>query len=114
MVKYYSEDDAKNMRLAFEERILRWPKVNSKKMFGCPSYKAENRLFAFLVTEGIVMTQLNQADREEVSRKYATASFQDGKRRVKNWVKVIIENKKDIDQIIPFVRKSYENALQKE
>ena len=114
MVKYYSEDDAKTMRLAFERKILRWPKVSSKKMFGCPCYKVEDKLFAFLVTDGIVITRLDQADRERLSRKHPTTSFRAGKRRVKNWIKVAIENQTDIDQIMPFLRKSYESALQKE
>ncbi len=112
-MKYYSEEDMKNLRLAFEEKVLRWPQVSTKKMFGCPCYKANGKLFAFLVTEGIVIIQLEQADKETLSREHKTTFFQAGKKIVQDCVSVSIKNKEDLDRILPFVRKSYESAFQK-
>ena len=109
-MKYYSEEETRDLRLAFEEQVLSWPRVTKKKMFGCPSYKADEKLFAFLVTNGVVITKLDKNERETISSKYPTTSFQAGKRTVQNWVKIPIENKSDIDKIIPFVKKSYNNA----
>jgi hypothetical protein len=62
-MKYYSEEATEPLRLRFEEKVLRWPKVSASKMFGCPSYQADGKLFAFLVTNGIVITQLTQTER---------------------------------------------------
>ena len=112
-MKYYSEEDTKDLRLAFEEKVLCWPQVSTKKMFGCPCYQSNGKLFTFLVTNGIVITQLAQADRETLSRQHQTTFFQAGKNFVQRWVRLSIKNKGDLDRIMPFVRKSYESALRK-
>jgi hypothetical protein len=59
-MKYYSEEETKEIRLALEGEILRWSQVSVKKMFGCPCYKVKNKMFVFLVTKGIVFTHLGQ------------------------------------------------------
>ena len=112
-MKYYSEEDTKDLRLAFEDKVLRWPQVSTKKMFGCPCYRANGKLFAFLVTKGVVITQLTQSEREALSRQHQTTFFQAGKKIVKNWVRVQVKNKRDLDKIMFFVRKSYESAFRK-
>jgi hypothetical protein len=112
-MKYYSEQETKELRLALEAEVLNWPHVSTKKMFGCPCYQAKGKLFAFLVTNGVVITQLQQADRDEMSRQHQTAFFQAGKKTVKNWIRLSIKNKKDSDSVMPFVKKSYEEALLK-
>jgi hypothetical protein len=112
-MKYYSEEETKDPRLAFEEKVLSWPQVSTKKMFGCPCYQVESKLFVFLVTKGIVITQLEQADGEEISRQHQTTSFHVGKKTVQNWVRLSIKSIEELDNIMPFVRKSYKEALQK-
>jgi hypothetical protein len=112
-MKYYSEQETKELRLALEAEVLNWPHVSTKKMFGCPCYQAKGKLFAFLVTNGVVITQLQQADRDEMSRQHQTSFFQAGKKTVKNWIRLSIKNKKDLDSVMPFVKKSYEEALLK-
>lgn len=112
-MKYYSEEETRDLRLAFEEEVLRWPHVRTKKMFGCPGYQVNGRLFAFLVTHGVVITHLTPADRVTLSRQHPTTVFQAGKKMVPNWVKLAIENKEDLDRILPFVRKSYGSTRRK-
>ncbi len=114
VMKYYSEDDMKNLRLAFEEKALCWSQAGTKKMFGCPCYQVNGKLFAFLVTNGIVITQLDLADSQELSSQRPTTFFQAGKKIVRSWIRTPIKNKRDIDEIMPFVRKSYECAFRKE
>ena len=110
-MKYYSEEDTRELRLAFEEQVLSLPKVSKKKMFGCPCYKADEKLFAFLVTKGVVITKLGENERETLSSQYQTTPFQAGQRLVQNWIRIPIENKSDLDKIMPFVKKSYNNAV---
>jgi len=112
-MRYYSENRMKETRSAFEEKVLRWPRVRSKNMFGCPSYQANGNLFAFLVTNGIVITELSQANREKLSSKHQTNSFQAGKRIVKGWIEVTVTKKTDLREIVSFVRESYRSALEK-
>ena len=109
-MKYYTEEDTLDLRLALEKRVLKWPKVTTKKMFGCPCYQVMGKLFAFLVTKGIVITQLDETDILKLSQKYNATFFQSGKKIVKKWIKLSIESK-DLDWIMPYVRKSYETAL---
>jgi len=110
-MKYYSEEDTKELMLALEERVLRWPNVTTKKMFGCPCYQVNKQLFVFLVTKGIFITQLEESDINELSQKYETGYFQAGKKIVKKWIKVSIESE-DLDKIISYIEKSYQAALQ--
>ena len=56
VIKYYSEEETKELRLAIEKEVLNWAHVSTKKMFGCPCYQAKGKLFVFLVTNGIVIT----------------------------------------------------------
>ena len=111
-MKYYSEDEMKDLRLAFEEKVLKWEQINTKKMFGCPCYQANGKLFVFLVTKGIVITKLDNEEKEILSQQFTTTPFKAGKKTVQNWARIPIKSKKDLDLIMPFVRKSYDRALQ--
>lgn len=108
---HYSEESSKELRELFELEVLHWPQVTTRRMFGCPSYQVEGRLFAFLVDEGIVLTQLRQAEREALGEHQLTAEFQTGDRPIQHWIQVTVVNKRDLGYVMPFVRKSYEIAL---
>ncbi len=112
-MKYYSEEETKELRRAFESGIIRWPRVDSRKMFGCPCYLANGKLFAFLVTKGIVITGLAQSDREKLSRLRSTTPFHTGGKIIASWSMVPVEDGGDLDEIMPFVRRSYEAVLEK-
>jgi hypothetical protein len=47
-MKYYSEDQMNDIRMKVEEEILKWEGISTKKMFGCPCYKVNDKLFGFL------------------------------------------------------------------
>jgi hypothetical protein len=113
-MKYYSDEDMKKLREAFEKTVLDWPKVTTKKMFGCPCYQADKKLFAFIVTDGVVITQLSEDDFDAVSNKFDAEPFSTGKRTVSKWLKVPLLEKKDLKKIIEYVNKSYKTALKKE
>jgi len=96
--------------LAFESEVLHWGRVSFRKMFGCPCYKVNEKLFVFLVTKGIVFTRLGEADRLELSSKFRTVSFKAGSKDIKNWVQVAVPTVEDLESLMPFVRKSYQEA----
>ncbi|MBN1873111.1 MAG: hypothetical protein JXA33_02700 [Anaerolineae bacterium] len=110
-MQYYDEARAGNLRKALEQQVLLWPEVTTRRMFGCPAYMADRRLFAFLVTEGIVMTQLRKVDRELLAEKYETEFFKVGEREMPNWFKVCIPHPNVLEYALHFVRRSYEIAL---
>lgn len=95
----------------FEKQVSDWPEVKAKKKFGCPCYDANNKLFAFLVTEGIVLTQLTQPDKDSLTQKHGAGLFGAGKKFIRSWVKIPVKTETELEQIKPYIRKSYEAAL---
>jgi len=65
-----------SLRLKLEKEILSWPKVTTKKMYGCPCYKYNDKLFAFLVTDGMVLTKASDQDKMKLSKEYTTKTLQ--------------------------------------
>lgn len=110
-MRYYRDAETKKLRTVFEDKVLRWPEVSTTKMFGCPCYQVRGKLFAFLVTNGIVITQLEAAEKELLSRKHAGTSFQAGRKTVERWLTLSVRSPKALDRLIPSVRKSYKAAL---
>ena len=109
-MKWYSEEETKELREAFEKEILKWPQVDFKKMFGCPCYLANGKMFAEMVTKGIVITKLSILEREELEKMREINPFVTGGKTIRNWVRVELDPK-DLKEIMPFVTKSYECAM---
>ncbi|MDP6510098.1 MAG: DUF5519 family protein [Dehalococcoidia bacterium] len=107
-MKYYSEADSGPLRQAFEEEVLGWPGVGRRRMFGVPCYLATGKLFAFLVTDGIVITKLPQPDREALLRRFKATAFRSGDRLYRTWVRLSVNSLDGLDDIMPLVRQSYE------
>ncbi|MDG6219473.1 MAG: hypothetical protein QCI00_08545, partial [Candidatus Thermoplasmatota archaeon] len=74
-MKYYDEGKMQHLRVRLEEEILRWPDVKTKKMYGCPCYKHKEKLFAFLVTDGVVLTKASERDKLELSKEFQIKPF---------------------------------------
>lgn len=110
-MKYYDESEMKALREIFEKEVLQWPEITTKKMFGCPCYKANDKLFAFLVTGGIVLTRLSDAERNKISKRYKSTPFQAGKKTMKAWVQTPVKEIEDLSEMMPYVKKSYKAAL---
>ena len=110
-MQYYSEEETKEIRLALEAEILKWRKVDFKKMFGCPCYMANGKLFVFLVTKGIVITHLNETDMRELSVNYETTSFHAGNKDMKNWRQICLGKTQELYPLMSYVKKSYDEAL---
>ncbi len=78
------------------------------KMFGVPCYLAGGKLFAFLVTRGVVITKLDQADREALFQQPNASAFRSANRVYRTWVRLSVDDPKDMDGLVPLLRKSYE------
>ncbi len=110
MSKYYSQEKMKPLRGAFEREVLRWPGVSQKQMFGCPCYWSNGKMFAFLVTGGVVPTQLSDQERAGLARRFATTPFGTEKRSVARWPVVPVKDAEELKHVLPFVRKSLESV----
>lgn len=83
--------------MAIEEVLLDWDAVSTKKMFGSPCFLANGRMFGLLVTKGIVITKLNQPDRDVLLNKYQGAPFVVGNKIIQKWVRLPMENIADFN-----------------
>ena len=100
------------IRHALEGEVLRWPDVRSKKMFGYPACLVEGRIFALLVPEGVVLTRLNERERGEITTRFPAAHpFVGHGQPIPSWVEVPIKRPGDLSPLLPYLRKSYEQAL---
>jgi len=97
----------KNFRLKIEKEILTWPEVTTKKMYGCPCYKYKDNLFAFLVTDGIVLTKANEQDKMKLSKEFSIKPFQAATRTMKGWPQIPVDGTSNLEKIIPFIKNSY-------
>ena len=109
-MKYYDEEKMHTIRMKLEQDILNWPEVTTRKMYGCPCYKYKNKLFAFLVTDGVVLTKPSEQDKSDLSQEFSIKPFQAGKRMIKGWPQIPIDESSDLHRIIPFIKKSYNQA----
>ena len=109
-MQYYNEEKMKNLRLRLEKEILCWSYITTKKMYGCPCYKYKDKLFAFLVTDGVVLTKASDQDKTKLSKEFRIKPFQAATRTMKGWPQIPLDETSDLIKIIPFIKKSYEQS----
>ncbi len=109
-MQYYNEEKMKNIRVKLEKEILGWPDVSTKKMYGCPCYKYNQKLFAFLVTDGVVLTKADDQDKEKLTKDFKVKPFQVATRTMKGWPQIPLDVTSDVKKIIPYIKNSYHHA----
>jgi TfoX/Sxy family transcriptional regulator of competence genes len=109
---YYTESEGQALRELFEARVLQWPMVTTRRMFGCPAYLVDGKLFAFLVSQGVVITQIRIRDREALAGVVETEPFKAGEREIERWLQVTLEDDlAHFDRVMTMVKKSYDTVL---
>jgi hypothetical protein len=109
-MQYYNEEKMHSLRLKIEKEVLNWPDVTTKKMFGCPCYKYKEKLFAFLVTGGVVFTKLSEQDKMKLSKEFKVKPFQAATRTMKNWPQISVDETSDIEKITSIIKNSYNQS----
>jgi hypothetical protein len=109
-MQYYSEEKMHNVRLKIEKEVLNWPNVTTKKMYGSPCYKNEEKLFAFLVIDGAVLTKVSEQDKIELSKEFEIKPFQAGKRTMNEWPQIRVDETTDLEKTIPFIQACYDRS----
>jgi len=112
-LKFYDEQQTRDIRIALEREILLWPGVYSKPMMGCLCYFQGKKFFAFLITKAIVITKLGETVRGELSKKMDGGAFEMSGMSVRAWPRVPLKDAADVKTVMPFVRESYESTLAK-
>jgi hypothetical protein len=109
-MQYYKEEKMQSLRLRLEKEILGWPYVTTQKMYGCPCYKYKEKLFAFLVTNGVVLTKAGEQDKMKLSKEFKIKPFQAATRTMKGWPQIPVDETSDLEKIIPFIKNSYDQS----
>jgi TfoX/Sxy family transcriptional regulator of competence genes len=110
-MKIYHAERMDPIKEAFEADVLLFPEVNPRKMMGCPCYMAGNKMFATIVDDAIVITKLEEGDRDVLMADHGAVPFTHGTKIMSKWMRIPIEREEDLRQILPFVKRSYEMAL---
>jgi len=109
-MQYYNEEKMKYTRLTLEQEILSWPEVTTKKMYGCPCYKYKDKLFAFLVTDGVVLTKASDQDKQNLAKEFQFRPFQAATRTMKGWPQIPVDDTTNLTKIILFIKNCYNHA----
>jgi len=107
-LKFYDDAKMRKAREAFEAEVLAWPGVARKGMMGCLVYFRGKKFFAFLVTGGLVITKLPEADRAAVGKRPGAKPFEMSGRTAGKWVQLPVSKPADVKALLPHVRTSYE------
>jgi hypothetical protein len=106
-MKYFDEVKMADIQKAFDSEVLKWKGVTSKPMMGCQCYFRGRKFMCFLVTDGIVLMKLSDKDQEAVKTRFGGKPFEMAGQAGRLWV-TPLKSSKDLKQIMPFVRKRYE------
>ncbi len=108
-MKYYDEEKMVETRKTFESEVLKWKGVISRPMMGCLCYFYNRKFIGFLVTNGIVLMKLSEKDQTVLKKKFGGKPFEMAGQAGRLWV-TPLKGPKDVEFIMPFVRKRYEEA----
>jgi len=110
-MKLYDEERMAGLREAFEADVMLMPEVTSRKMMGCPCYMAGGKMFATLMDDAVVLTKLDEGDRDRLEADFGAGPFTHGAKVMSRWSKVPVSGEADLEALMPFVQRSHEAAL---
>ena len=88
-------------------RLLPWPRVTSKKMFGSICYLYQNGMFAIIQDDSLV-TKLPISDRERAIRDHGATEFTIGTgRSFGQWTRFRVASPPKVEGVIPWIEMGY-------
>ena len=108
-MKYYIEEETVDLKAALDKELLTWNGVEERKMMGCPSYLVGRKMFALVVTGGIVITKLDDGQKEALTAVHPWEPF-NAHRTIKKWAHLML-TADELEGVFPFIRHSYDSAL---
>src|SRR3972149_5258347 len=105
-LKFYRDATMRAAREALEATVLGWPGVARRGWMGGLVYFRGKRFFAFLVTGGLVITKLPDADRAALAKRRGAKPFAMSGRTSSKWVQLLVAKPADLKPLLPPGRKS--------
>ena len=112
-MKYFDETKMAAIRETLDAEVMKWPGVVSKGMMGCLCYFRRGKFFAVLVNDGIAVTRLDVEDGAKLSKVKGAKPFEIGGRVSSHWSQQPLKNPRDVQPLLPYIRKSYEAASER-
>ena len=107
-LKFYDDATMGGIRERLDTDVLAWPGVAAKGMMGCLVYFRGRKFFAFLVTGGLVITKLSEADRAALAKHPGAKPFEMSGRTSSKWVQLPVVGPADVKPLLSYVRTSYD------
>lgn len=111
MGKYYDEETMGEVRAEFERHAMGWADVTTRKMFGCPAYRAQGHLFAVILTGSLVLTELPPEVRSTLPPELGATAFSAGTRMVPKWAQFPVTYPADLEPLLALAELSHQVAL---
>ena len=89
-----------------------WDRVERVELFGLPSFTAGGELFCVASPQGVSLTRLPDDDRTALEAVAEVGPFDADGRTVERWATVAPDDLPDDETLEPFLRASYEAALE--
>lgn len=96
---------------ALDDLVLGWPDVTTGKMFGSRAYRANGVLSAMIGGSGLILTKLNDAQRQQAAEENDGHAFVGRGKELPGWTAIALEGAARLAAVSPMVRAAYENAL---
>ena len=91
-----------------DPRLLQWPGVTSREMFGAICYLVQDKMFA-IVTQDSVATKLPEHERQEAISKHGASEFVvSSGRPFGEWTQFPAADPNELDSVMPWVNKGYD------
>jgi hypothetical protein len=83
---------------------------NDEKNVWLSMLQKQGKLFAFLVTDGVVLTKVSEHDGIKLSKEFTIKPFQAGTRTINKWPQIRVDEVTDVGKMIPFIKNSYDQS----
>jgi len=109
-MSYYDEQTGGALRDTVDRLVGDWEDVTLKRMFGCPCYSARGKIFAIVMSDGLVLTKLPAAEAIRRGSPLAVAPFRTDTKLVPSWSK-FAAGPDDIGRLAHWIEEGYRAAL---
>ncbi|HZG87857.1 TfoX/Sxy family protein [Paenibacillus sp.] len=109
-MSYYDERIGAPLRDAVDRLVGDWDGVSRKRMFGCPCYSAGGKIFAIVMSDGLVLTKLPAAEAVRRGSPLPVAPFRTETKNVPSWSKFAV-GPDDVAKLAAWIEEGYRAAV---
>lgn len=105
------DEEVRDLRRTFESIVLEWPSVDRQTTSEYPAYQVGGEVFAVLSAKGVALSCPSPSQREALEEEFETEPYEPDQKMITDWVHVEIDDIRALDQLLPYIQRSYSAAL---